>query len=485
MPFGAFEPWEGPIPIIMSSFVQDVRKEANGFVVSLAAIAAIGGFLFGYDTGVISGALLLIKGDLGASTFEQSAIVGSLLLGAMAGAILSGYLAGAIGRRPTKIISGCIFTVAAIWSALSPTVWVLIVARFVLGISVGTASFVSPMYIGELAPKKIRGGLVSFNQLMITSGILVAYIVDFALKDVTNNWRWMLGLGAIPGIALAVGMFLMPESPRWLVEHEREDDARDVLCRAREHEDVDEEMDEIRDVAQESARVRDLLGKAVRPMLIVGLGLAIFQQLVGINTVIYFAPTIFQLAGVSTSAAIGQTVFIGVTNVVFTIVAVLLLDKLGRRVFLLAGTAGLTVALVGLGLFFAVPSIKANYGWLALASLIVYIASFAVGLGPVFWLMIAEIFPLKIRSAAMSVCTVANWGFNFLVAFTFLQLISTAGKGGTFFVYAGLGVLALIFFAWKVPETKGRSLEEIESELGAADEGMARERDTSRERVAT
>src|ERR1044072_8505433 len=295
----------------MSSFVQDVRKEANGFVVSLAAIAAIGGFLFGYDTGVISGALLLIKGDLGASTFEQSAIVGSLLLGAMAGAGLSGYLAGAIGRRPTKIISGCIFTVAAIWSALSPTVWVLIVARFVLGISVGTASFVSPMYIGELAPKKIRGGLVSFNQLMITSGILVAYIVDFALKDVSNNWRWMLGLGAIPGIALAVGMFLMPESPRWLGEEGREDEPRDGLDRAREHEDVDDEIEEIRDVAQESARARDLLGKAVRAMLIVGLGLALLQPLVGGRTVIYFAPTIFQLAGVSTSAALGQTVLIG------------------------------------------------------------------------------------------------------------------------------------------------------------------------------
>ncbi len=469
----------------MTSFVQDVRREANGFVVGLAAIAAIGGFLFGYDTGVISGALLLIKGDLGASTFEQSAIVGSLLLGAMAGAILSGYLAGAIGRRPTKIISGCIFAVGAIWSALSPTVWVLIVARFVLGISVGTASFVSPMYIGELAPKKIRGGLVSFNQLMITSGILVAYIVDFALKDVSNNWRWMLGLGAIPGVALAVGMFMMPESPRWLVEHEREDDARDVLGRAREEDEIDEEIEEIRDVSRESARVRDLLGKSIRPMLLVGLGLAIFQQLVGINTVIYFAPTIFQLAGVSTSKAIGQTVFIGVTNVVFTIVAVLLLDKLGRRVFLLIGTAGLTVALVGLGLFFQVPSIKSGASWLALASLILYIASFAVGLGPVFWLMIAEIFPLKIRSAAMSVCTVANWGFNFLVSFTFLQLISTAGKGGTFFIYAGLGVLALIFFAWMVPETKGRSLEEIESDLGAADEGMARESAESPERVAT
>jgi sugar porter (SP) family MFS transporter len=468
----------------MSSFVQDVREETNGFVVGVAAIAAIGGFLFGYDTGVISGALLLIKQDLGASTFEQSAIVGSLLLGAVAGAILSGYLAAAIGRRPVKIISGCIFAIGAIWSALAPDVWTLIVARFVLGISVGTASFVAPMYIGEMVPKKIRGGLVSFNQLMITSGILVAYIVDFALKDVSNNWRWMLGLGAIPGVALAVGMLLMPESPRWLVEHDREDDARNVLERARRPEEIDEEIDEIRDVSRESARLRDLLGKAVRPMLIVGLGLAIFQQIVGINTVIYFAPTIFQLAGVSTSAAIGQTVFIGVTNVVFTIIAVLLLDKLGRRVFLLTGTAGLTVALVGLGLFFQVSSIKANAGWLALVSLIFYIASFAIGLGPVFWLMIAEIFPLKIRSAAMSVCTVANWGFNFLVSFTFLQLISTAGKGGAFFLYAGLGVLALIFFALMVPETKGRSLEEIESELVAADEGLARERDETRERVS-
>jgi sugar porter (SP) family MFS transporter len=451
----------------MSGFVREVRSEMNGFVVALAAIAALGGFLFGYDTGVISGALLLIKTELHASTFDQSAIIGSLLLGAVLGAIISGYLAGAIGRRPTKIISGCVFAGAAIWSALAPDVWTLIAARFVLGISVGTASFVAPMYISEMVPKKIRGGLVSFNQLMITSGILVAYIIDFALKDVSNNWRWMLGLGALPGIALAVGMYLLPESPRWLVEKGREEDARKVLERARPSGEIDQEIEEIEEVAHESARVRDLLGKAIRPMLIVGLGLAIFQQIVGINTVIYFAPTIFKFAGVSTSKAIGQTVFIGVTNVVFTIVAVMLLDKLGRRVFLLIGTAGLTIALVGLGLFFQVPTIKQHAGWLALASLIFYIASFAIGLGPVFWLMIAEIFPLKIRGAAMSVCTVANWGFNFLVSFTFLQLIQTAGKGGAFFLYAGLGVLAVLFFARKVPETRGRSLEQIESELGA------------------
>ena len=461
----------------MPGFVHEVRRETNGFVVLLAAVAAIGGFLFGYDTGVISGALLLLKPDLHPSSFDQSAIIGSLLLGAVAGAMLSGYLAGAIGRRPTKIISGCVFAIAAIWSALSPDVWTLIVARFVLGISVGTASFVAPMYIGEMVPRKIRGGLVSFNQLMITSGILVAYIIDFALKGVANNWRWMLGLGAIPGIALAVGMFLLPESPRWLVEQGREDEARDVLQRARTADEVDDELEEIKDVAHNSSRIRDLIGSNIRPMLIVGIGLAVFQQIVGINTVIYFAPTIFKFAGVSTSAAIGETVFVGVTNVVFTIVAVLLLDRIGRRVLLLVGTLGLTLALVALGLFFQIAAVKSHVGWLALASLIFYIASFAVGLGPVFWLMIAEIFPLKIRGAAMSVCTVANWGFNFLVSFTFLQLISTVGKGGTFFLYAGLGVLAIAFFAWKVPETRGRSLEQIESEFGAGgDDGHALER---------
>ena len=454
----------------MPGFLHEVRRETNGFVVMLATVAAIGGFLFGYDTGVISGALLLLKPDLHPSSFDQSAIIGSLLLGAVAGAMLSGYLAGAIGRRPTKIVSGCVFAIAAIWSALSPDVWTLICARFVLGISVGTASFVSPMYIGEMVPRSIRGGLVSFNQLMITSGILVAYIVDFALKGVTDNWRWMLGLGAIPGIALAVGMFLLPESPRWLVEQDRVDDARRVLQRARRADEVDDELEEIEEVARSSSGVRELLGPRVRPMLIVGLGLAIFQQVVGINTVIYFAPTIFKFAGVSTSSAIGDTVFVGVTNVVFTIVAVLLLDRVGRRVLLLAGTAGLTVALVGLGLFFQIAAVKSHAGWLALASLIFYIASFAVGLGPVFWLMIAEVFPLKIRGAAMSVCTVANWGFNFLVSFTFLQLVSTAGKGGAFFLYAGLGVLAVLFFAWKVPETRGRSLEEIETAFGS-DEG--------------
>jgi sugar porter (SP) family MFS transporter len=463
----------------MSSFVHDVRKETNGFVVGVATVAALAGLLFGYDTGVISGALLFIQKDLHASTFDQSAIVGSLLLGAVCGAVAAGYLAGRLGRRRTTVIAGIVFAVSAIASALAPDVWTLVGARFLLGLAVGSASFVAPMYIGELVPPAIRGGLVSLNQLMITIGILTAYIVDFALKDVSNNWRWMLGLGAVPGIALAVGMRLMPESPRWLVERGRDDEAREVLCRARKRDEVDDELKEIQEVAQDEGSWRDLLSSSVRPMLVVGLGLAIFQQLVGINTVIYYAPTIFKLAGVSTSSAIAQTVFIGVTNVVFTIVAVLLLDKIGRRAFLLAGTAGVIVSLVGLGLFFQFGSIKQSYGWLALASLILYIASFAIGLGPIFWLMIAEIFPLRVRSTAMAACTVANWSFNFLVSFTFLQLIATAGKGGTFFVYAAIGVAALVFFAWKVPETKGRTLEQIESELGAEDQQLTRDSSSS------
>jgi sugar porter (SP) family MFS transporter len=265
-------------------------------------------------------------------------------------------------------------------------------------------------------------------------------------------------------------MFFMPESPRWLVDREKDEDARKVLCRARSRDDeaVDEEMQEIKDVASDEGHLRDLLARAVRPMLIVGLGLAIFQQIVGINTVIYFAPTIFKFAGVSTSASIGQTVFIGVTNVVFTIVAVLLLDRIGRRVFLLTGTALVFVALVALGVYFHSPYLQTNAPHMALAALLLYIAGFAIGLGPVFWLMISEIFPLAIRGPAMAVCTVANWSFNFAVSFTFLTLVDKLGRAGAFWMYAGIAVLAMLFFWTRVPETKDRSLEEIERELGAS-----------------
>jgi sugar porter (SP) family MFS transporter len=287
----------------------------------------------------------------------------------------------------------------------------------------------------------------------------------------------MLGLGAIPGLALALGMaFLAPYSPRWLVELDREDEAERVLKRTREPEEVEPELGQIRDVASQQGEVklRDLLAARVRPMLVVGLGLAIFQQIVGVNTVIYFSPTILSFTGLNAGSAVTQALFVGLTNVVFTVVAVRLLDRVGRRPLLLSGTAILTVALVLLGGFFAFPSWQHSAPWLALVALVLYIAAFAVGLGPVFWLMISEIYPLRIRGAAMAVATVANWTFNFLVSYFFLSLVGWIGRGGTFWLYAGLGVLAVLFFWWRVPETKNRSLEEIERDLGAAPTGSAR-----------
>ena len=477
------------------SSTANVETSGNGFVrealhnrrlLGVALIAAIGGFLFGYDTGVIGGALLFMQKDLGLHTSGQKEMtVAILLLGAVAGAALSGWLADRISRRRTKIISGSVYVIGAFACAFSQSYWQILASRFWLGLAVGTASFVAPMYIAELVPPRIRGGVVSFNQLMITSGILLAYIADWGFAGFSNNWRWMFGVAAVPGAALAIGMYFMPFSPRWLVEKGREDDAREVLGRYRDDEhEVDDEIAEIKDVAEKEFSLRELLAKGVRRMLVVGVALAIFQQIVGINTVIYYAPTILKFAGQHNTGALTQSVFIGCTNVFFTIVAILLLDKLGRRFFLIAGTATLTVALVGLGIFFESAGVQSAVPWLALACLLVYIMGFAVGLGPVFWLMISEIFPIQMRGPAMAVCTMFNWGLNFAISYTFLTLVGAITKQGTFWLYAFFGVCALVFFVTFVPETKDRSLEQIQADLGAdSDAALTREREPETARV--
>ena len=451
-------------------FVAELRRSGNLLLLRVSVIAAIGGLLFGYDTGVISGALLFIRDDLHAGDFGQQAIVSALLLGAVVGAVVSGYLADAISRKWTKVCSGTVYVIGALGCALSVSVPMLVGFRFLLGLSVGTASFVAPMYIAEVAPPRVRGGLVSFNQLAVTTGILLAYLVNFAFTGVPGDWRWMLGVAVLPGAALAIGMLTVPHTPRWLVQRGRRDEARAVLSRLRSG-DPDADVDaELADVERASADergtgVRDLLGPRIRPLLLVGVGLALFQQFVGVNTVIYYAPTILSDTGLTNSASIAQTVFVGVTNVVFTVLAVLLLDRVGRRVLLLTGTAGLPVALLVLGAYFTFPFLSRSAPYLALGALLLFIAAFAIGLGPVFWLMISEIFPIGVRSPAMSVSTVVNWAANFLVAATFLTLSGVITRQGVFYLYAGLAVLAIIFFATKVPETRGRSLEDIQQEL--------------------
>jgi sugar porter (SP) family MFS transporter len=384
------------------------------------------------------------------------------------------------------MISGSVYVIGGIGCALAQSYWQILAGRFWLGLAVGCASFVSPMYIAELVPPRIRGAVVSFNQLMVTLGILVAYIVSWGFAPLPNNWRWMFAVAVIPGSALAIGMYFMPFSPRWLIQKGREDDARAVLERYRfDDDDIDGEIDEIKEVSEKEVSLRRLVAKGLRRMTIVGVALAIFQQIVGINTVIYYAPTILKFAGQNDTGALTQSVFIGCTNVFFTIVAILVLDRLGRRFLLTTGTAMLTVALIGLGIFFHSTSLQHNVGWLALVCLLVYIAGFAIGLGPVFWLMISEIFPLQMRGPAMAVCTMFNWGFNFLIAYTFLTLIDALGKAGTFWLYAFFGICAIVFFLTVVPETKDRSLEEIQTELGGdADESLSRDRNDSRTRVS-
>ncbi len=316
----------------------------------------------------------------------------------------------------------------------------------------------------------MRGALVSFNQLAVVSGILAAYIVNYLFKDFTNEWRWMLGVGALPGAALAIGMLTVPKTPRWLVLNGQKDKALKVLEKLRSGDDdadVDAELADMIEVndKEQGVRARDLVGKNIRPVLIVGIVLAAAQQFVGVNTVIYYAPTILSDTGMGNSAALASTVLVGVTNVVCTIIAVLLLDRIGRRKLLIVGTGGLLLALVVLGVYFTSSTLQDQFGWLALGGLVLFVASFAIGLGPVFWLMISEIFPVGLRSKAMSVCTIVNWGANFLVAQTFLTLSGAITRQGVFFLYAALAIASIVFFSLRVPETSGRTLEEIQTEL--------------------
>jgi sugar porter (SP) family MFS transporter len=335
----------------MPNFIKQLTSGKNRAVLWVSLLAALGGFLFGYDTGVVGGALPLITKKLGLDSGGESWVTGSLLLGAVAGAAMSGYLADRIGRKWTLFTAGVIYTFAAIASSLVSTLALLTIARAVLGLAVGTASFVAPMYIGEHSPKSLRGGMTALTQLAVTFGILIAYLIDDVFKDVTGGWRWMFGLGAAPGLILAIAMLFVAESPRWLVEHDRSDEAKRFLKRSRSEADVDDELKEIQAVSTEQGRfsLSDLLGKQVSPLLVIGVSMAVIQQLIGINTVVYYGATILGFAGLSINSSIAQAVFIGLVNLIFAGVAVILLDKVGRRGPLITGTIGSVIGLVVLG----------------------------------------------------------------------------------------------------------------------------------------
>jgi sugar porter (SP) family MFS transporter len=444
---------------------------------SIYFFGALGGLLFGYDTGVISGALLFIPDDFKLTPFLQGAIVASLLLGAMIGAAAAGRFADRFGRRNVIITAAIIFTVGALLAALAPSVGVLIAARFIIGLAVGSAALVVPLYLAEIAPTEVRGAVASLNQLMIVFGILAAFIVNAILAS-SGNWRLMLGLAAVPSLILLVGMLFMPETPRYLVHAGEEDEARDVIEDLPTDESADERIQEIRDVEQDEDEtgLRALFrAKWVRPALLVAVGLAAFQQFVGINTIIYYAPTTLTDVGFGKTSAIYANLVIGVVNVGMTVIAIKIIDKVGRKPMLLAGVSGMVASLLVLGISLsALPTPHHPSDPAAIITLVclgTFIAFFAATWGPVVWVMIPEVLPLSVRGTAMGVAVFANWAANFAVSQTFPILLSKFGPGPVFLGYAGMGVLAFVFVKALVTETKGRSLEEIETDLQQSTQG--------------
>jgi sugar porter (SP) family MFS transporter len=443
----------------------DAPVASQKYVYIAAIFAAIGGLLFGYDTGVISGALIFIKQSFGLSIFQQELAVSSVLIGAAVLAITGGSLSDRFGRRKMLLITSVVFIAGALVCAAAESIQILILGRVIVGAGIGLASSIVPLYISEISPAKARGWQVSLFQLAITAGILAAYLADYAFTP-SAAWRWMLGLAVIPGGLLGAGMLFLPETPRFLARHEHFDLARSVLVKIRGTQNVDSEFQEIKMSSQASAlhgHITDLLLPAVRPALMIGIGLAIFQQVTGINTIIYYAPYIIRSAGISSiQGSILATAGIGTVNVVMTLVSMWLIDRVGRRPLLLTGIAGMIVSLGALGYIFHLSK-GGEFAGLAVVILMFYVASFAISLGPIFWLLIAEIYPLKIRGLATGVAAATNWLANFAVSLTFLSLLKSLGPSLTFWLYGALAIGSWLFSYYLVPETKGRSLEEIEA----------------------
>ncbi|GGJ82426.1 sugar porter family MFS transporter [Deinococcus aquiradiocola] len=437
----------------------------RSYLIIAAVITALGGLLFGFDTGVISGALLYIKKDFNLTPLMQGVIVSAVLGGAFFGALAGGFLTDRLGRRTSLFCTSLLFAAGALFTAFVNTPELLIVGRVIVGLAIGLSSFVVPLYISEISPPQYRGALVTANQLLITIGILVSYGVNYVFAY-DGGWRWMFAIAAIPALLMFAGLFLLPESPRFLLARGDDAGARAAVARSTTSDTLTDSMmaDLRRELQAETGEASwaALLRPGVRTALIIGVGLAIFQQVTGINTVIYYAPTIFQQAGLqSAGAAILATAGIGVVNVLFTVVSQFLLDRAGRRTLLLVGIAGMVLGLAALGLSF----FQKSAGLPAALSLALYIAAFAIGLGPVFWLLISEIYPQEVRGRAMSVATMANWGSNLIVALTFPLLIQAAGPSPTFFIYAAVTVLAFVFVLRLVPETKGKTFDQIQADL--------------------
>ena len=438
----------------------------NPYLLITVCISATCGLLFGFDTSIIAGASPFIQTEFNASNFQLEMVVSSCVLGALFGALLSGKLSDNLGRKKVLIITGLIFILGTIIAALAHSIEHLICGRFILGFAVGMGSFATPMFIAEIAPAQSRGKLVLWNGAFLTGGQVLAFLVNYSLTE-SGNWRLMIFSGIIPAFILTIGMLFMPESPKWLLIKGKEFLALNILERIRGSKTMaTQELALIKTTLNISqAKFSELFSKTLRPVLFIGLLLGIFQQFMGINTVMYYGPHIMKQIGFSdaTTQMFG-TLGLGITNFIFTVITLLFIDKLGRRKFLLIGSMIAALSLFTM-VFLLSNTISGATAYLALFCLITYIIGYCISVGSLFWLMISEIFPLHARGTCMSFVVAVQWGANFLVAASFLTILHALGIAATFSMYGTIALIVFIYVYLKVPETKGVSRELIEQNI--------------------
>ena len=436
------------------------KFQFTAFSLIVSCIAAIGGILFGYNTSVISGVLLFITRDFQLTTIQQEVIVSTLLIGALIGAFFGGFIADHFGRKKTLFLTLILFFIGVLTLTDAHGFQTLLIGRFISGLAIGIVSMAVPLYIAEMSPPENRGALVSLNQLCITLGILIAYIVTYSFAP-KAEWRSMFGFAFIPIVIQFIGLFFIPETPSWLTSHNRKGEAEKIFHKIRISHARAEKVEREEDTPTRK-NWKELFSPQVRKPFLIGIGVAVFQSITGINTVIYYAPQIFQLAGYQAAqTALFATILVGVVNVLVTIIALWLIDRVGRRPLLIGGLIGMAASLGLLGVAFLVH--EELTGILAVVGLLIYVAFFAVSLGPVAWLIISEVYPLGIRGRAMGIATFSNWVCNYFVSLTFLTLIQVLGTSGTFWLYAIICFLGLWFVIKLVPETKGKTFEQIQS----------------------
>lgn len=432
------------------------------YILFISFISALGGYLFGFDFAVISGALPFLRIEFALDPWWEGFLTGSLALGCIIGCLIAGKSSDLYGRRPGLMCSALIFAVSSIGMALSDSLTTFIIMRFFAGIGVGMASMLSPMYIAEISPASIRGRNVAINQLTIVIGILVTNLCNYFLADQgPDAWRWMFGLGVVPSVLFFIGVIFLPESPRWQIQKGLTEKAYKTLHKIGSGNFAENTVNDVQKSLKDTIKPNFsvIFEKSVRPAFVVGITLAIFQQLCGINVVFNYTSTIFEAAGANLDRQLFETVSIGIVNLCFTVLAMWQVDKLGRKPLMLIGSLGLSIAYLGLAYLLNIQA-SAN---LISVFVLLSIALYATSIAPVTWVLISEIFPNRIRGIASSIAIVSLWGAYFILVFTFPILAKVLGAYGPFYLYAGICFLGFLFIKIKVKETKGQTLEELEN----------------------